>query len=74
MQKPGTRGADVPGAAILSPWDFLPKVLVTFFSFRGKGEHKVEACSGDKVGVLTAFFKSSLAGVGLFKRGMFRLG
>ena len=26
----GTHGADVPGADISSPWDFTPKVLVTF--------------------------------------------
>ena len=46
----GTHGADVPGAAIWSPWDFPAEVLVTFFRFLGKGECRAEACSGDNVG------------------------
>ena len=32
----GSHGADVPGAAISSRWDFLPKVLVFLFRFLGK--------------------------------------
>ena len=33
----GSLLADVPGAAISSPWDFRPRVLVIFFRFIGKG-------------------------------------
>ena len=36
--------------AILPPWDFPPKVLVIFFRFLVKGEHRAEACSGDNAG------------------------
>ena len=45
----GDHPADVPDAAISSPWDFPPKVLVTFFGFLGKGERRAEACSGGNV-------------------------
>ena len=34
----GTHEADVPEAAISSPQDFPPKVLVFFFRFLGKGK------------------------------------
>ena len=64
--------ADFPEPTISSPWDFPPKVLVTFFSFLGKGERRAEACSGDNVGVLTTFFESSLADAELLSRGVFR--
>ena len=47
----GTHGADVPGAAISSPWVFPPKALATFFGFVGKGENRAEACSGNNVAV-----------------------
>ena len=33
----GNHLADVRGAAISSPWDFVPKVIVIFFRFPGKG-------------------------------------
>ena len=46
----GAHGAYVPGVAILPPWDFPPKVLVIFFRFLVKGEHRAEACSGDNAG------------------------
>ena len=46
----GIHIADVPRAAIYSPWDFLPMVLVNFSRFLGKGELRAEACSGDSVG------------------------
>ena len=68
----GTHGADVPGAAISSTWDFPPKVLVIFLRFPGKGERRAEACPGDNVGVLTTFFKGNLADAELLSRGVFR--
>ena len=37
--------ADVPVAAISSPWDLPQKILVTFFRCLGKGERRPEACS-----------------------------
>ena len=40
-------------AAISSPWDFVPNILVIFFRFLGKGEHGAEACSGDNEGFVT---------------------
>ena len=42
-----THGADILGAAVLSLWDFLPKVPVNLFMFLGKGEHRSEVFSGD---------------------------
>ena len=49
IQYPSSR---CPGGCLLSPWDFLPKVLVVFFRFLGKWEHRAEACSGDNVGCI----------------------
>ena len=40
--------ADAPGAAMSSPWDFLPKVLVFSSGSLEKVECRAEACSGDK--------------------------
>ena len=46
----GNHLADVQGAAISSPWDFPPNVLVIFWKFLGKGNLRAEACSGDNIG------------------------
>ena len=53
--KNGAHVADVLGAAISSPWDFLPKVLVIFFRFLGKGQCGAEACSYTNVGGVSNF-------------------
>ena len=46
-QKGVTLG-DMLGAAILSPWDFLPKILV-FFQVPWERGSMFRACSGDNV-------------------------
>ena len=46
----GTHLTDIPGAAILSPWDFPPKALGISFSFPGKSSVEQRGCLGDNVG------------------------
>ena len=53
--------ADVPGAAISSPWNFPPKVLVTFFRLLGKWERRAEAFSDDNIGGVNNAFKEQLS-------------
>ena len=69
---PGITLADVSGAALSSPWDFPPKILVIFFRFLGKGGRRADACSGDNVGVVNNIFQSNLADAELLSRGVFR--
>ena len=40
--------AGVPGAAMTSPWDFLPKVPVFSSGSLEEVECRAKACSGDK--------------------------